>query len=50
MLFLEALAILREEPDDALKGDVEDMLDVIARATGEPWDEELREYAPPRIR
>ncbi|HIE83333.1 MAG TPA: hypothetical protein EYQ00_05525 [Dehalococcoidia bacterium] len=50
MLFFEALAVLREEPDDALKGDVEDMLDVIARATGEPWDEELREYAPPRIR
>jgi len=49
-LFLGALAVLKVQPDDALKGDVEDMLDVVARATGEPWDEELREYAPPRIR
>ena len=49
-LFLDALAVLGEQPDDALKGDVEDMLDVVAKATGEPWDEELREYAPPRIR
>ena len=49
-LFLDALAILAEQPDDALKGDVEDMLDVVAKATGEPWDEELKEYAPPRIR
>ena len=49
-LFLDALAVLAEQPDDALKGDVEDMLDVVAKATGEPWDEELKEYAPPRIR
>jgi|TARA_Y100000814_G_scaffold170281_1_gene124514 hypothetical protein len=49
-LFLSSLELLRETPDDNLRGDVEDMLDVVASATGEPWDEELQEYVPPRIR
>ncbi len=38
------------DPDEALLGDIEDMLDVIARATGEPWDEALVERAEPRPR
>lgn len=33
--FLLALAT---NPDDQLKGDIEDMLDVVAAATGEPWE------------
>jgi len=35
--FLQALAA---NPDDQLKGDIEDMLDVVAAATGEPWEDE----------
>ena len=35
--FLRALEL---DPDDGLRGDIEDMLDVIASATGEPWDEQ----------
>ena len=38
------------EPDDALLGDIEDMLDVIAAATGEPWSTEPVERAAPRER
>lgn len=34
--FLRALQL---EPDEGLRGDIEDMLDVIANATGEPWGE-----------
>ena len=49
-LFLSSLELLREKPDENLRGDVEDLLDVVASATGEPWDEELQEYVPPRIR
>ena len=33
--FLRALAA---DPDDQLRGDIEDMLDVVAAATGEPWE------------
>lgn len=33
---LDALAL---DPDAGLRGDIEDMLDVVAAATGEPWDE-----------
>ena len=35
--FLQAL---RANPDDQLRGDIEDMLDVVAAATGEPWEDE----------
>lgn len=35
--FLRALAA---DPDDQLRGDIEDMLDVVAAATGEPWEDE----------
>ena len=38
------------DPDDALLGDIEDMLDVIATATGEPWSTEPVERAAPRER
>jgi len=38
------------DPDAALLGDIEDMLDVIASATGEPWDETLVARAAPRSR
>lgn len=31
------LRALDADPDDQLKGDIEDMLDVVAAATGEPW-------------
>jgi len=37
-------------PDSGLRGDVEDILDVIAKATGEPWDEGWIERAAPRPR
>ncbi len=37
-------------PDEALLGDIEDMLDVIASATGEPWTEALVTRAAPRAR
>ena len=38
------------DPDDALLGDIEDMLDVIASATGEAWSTEPVERAAPRAR
>jgi tetratricopeptide (TPR) repeat protein len=34
------LRALRANPDDQLRGDIEDMLDVVAAATGEPWEDE----------
>ena len=37
------LRALRANPDDQLKGDIEDMLDVVAAATGEPWEDEAPE-------
>lgn len=46
-LFLRALTL---DPDEKLRGDVEDMLSVISNATGEPWDEGLIERAAPRPR
>ena len=46
-LFLAALAL---DPDEKLRGDVEDMLSVVSNATGEPWDEGLIERAAPRPR
>ena len=47
-LFLQALDA---DPDDQLLGDIQDMLTVISKVTGEPWDggEEI-EHAPPRPR
>ncbi|MDA0271200.1 MAG: hypothetical protein DWG83_01180 [Chloroflexi bacterium] len=43
-LFLRAH---QSDPDEALIGDIEDMLDVVANATGEPWDEtEITKSAP----
>ena len=44
---LRALALA---PDEQLRGDVEDILDVIARATGEPWDDGEYPRAAPRPR
>jgi hypothetical protein len=38
------------EPDEQLQGDIEDMLDVVANATGEPWDESEVRRAVPRPR
>jgi tetratricopeptide (TPR) repeat protein len=42
-LYAQARAVLLRarqlDPDDGLRGDIEDILDVIAAATGEPWDE-----------
>jgi tetratricopeptide (TPR) repeat protein len=35
--FLRALQL---DPEEGMRGDIEDMLDVIANATGEPWDED----------
>ncbi len=46
-LFLHALAL---DPDEKLRGDVEDMLSAISSATGEPWDEGMVERAAPRPR
>ncbi len=46
----EFLAALELDPDDQVRGDIEDMLDVIAAATGEPWDESLVARAKPRER
>jgi tetratricopeptide (TPR) repeat protein len=34
--FLRALQL---DPEEGMRGDIEDMLDVIANVTGEPWDE-----------
>jgi len=42
--FLRALAA---GPDDQLRGDIEDMLDVVAAATGEPWEDEAPSVAAP---
>jgi len=36
------LRALHADPDDQLRGDIEDMLDVVAAATGEPWEDEGR--------
>ena len=38
------------DPDEKLRGDVEDMLSAISNATGEPWDEGMVERAAPRPR
>lgn len=46
----ELLAALALDPDEQLRGDIEDMLDVIAAATGEPWDESLIARPHPRER
>ncbi len=34
------------DPEQGLKGDIEDILDVIANATGEPWRDGERDEAP----
>ena len=43
-LYAAATAVLREaltlDPEPGLRGDIEDILDVVAAATGVPWDEE----------
>ena len=44
------IAALALDPDEKLRGDVEDILDVIAKKTGEPWDEGEYERAAPRPR
>ena len=36
----QALAL---DPEPQLRGDIEDILDVVANATGVPWDEEQRD-------
>ncbi len=46
-VMLEALEL---DPDDQLRGDMEDILDVIAAATGEPWSDEEVTRAAPRAR
>jgi tetratricopeptide (TPR) repeat protein len=46
----ELLAALECGPDEGMLGDIEDMLDVIAAATGEPWREEDTGRGPPRAR
>jgi len=38
------------DPDDDIYGDIEDVLDYIANATGVPWTDEERERAAPRPR
>jgi len=38
------------DPDDAILGDIEDVLDYIAKATGEPWTDEDWTRAAPRPR
>lgn len=45
--FLHALGL---KPPDDLRGDVEDMLDVIANVTGVPWDDSEVAPAAPRPR
>jgi tetratricopeptide (TPR) repeat protein len=37
---------LQAGPDDQLRGDIEDMLDVVAAATGEPWEDDSPDLAP----
>src|SRR5690606_34135418 len=54
-LYASATALLKRAlaagPDDQLQGDIEDMLTVISRETGEPWDDgEEVERAAPRPR
>ncbi|MQA00911.1 MAG: tetratricopeptide repeat protein [Dehalococcoidia bacterium] len=44
------LKALELDPDDQMRGDIEDILDVIANATGEPWDLGEYERAAPRPR
>lgn len=46
----EFLIALTLAPDDQVQGDIEDMLNVIASATGEPWDLGEYERVPPRPR
>lgn len=46
----EFLTALTLDPDDQVRGDIEDMLNVIASATGEPWDLGEYERVPPRPR
>ena len=46
-LMLRALEL---DPDPGLRGDIEDILDVIAAATGEPWSDEEVPRAAPRAR
>jgi len=36
------LRALNADPDDQLRGDIEDMLDVVAAATGVPWEDQSR--------
>ena len=38
------------DPEDAILGDIEDVLDYIAKATGEPWTDEDWTRAAPRPR
>ena len=44
------LRALELQPDDALRGDIEDILDVVAAVTGEPWDLEEHPRVAPRPR
>lgn len=44
------LRALELDPDEGLRGDIEDILDVIAAATGEPWSDEEVTRAAPRAR
>lgn len=46
----EFLTALTLDPDDQVRGDIEDMLDVIASVTGEPWDEGEYPRTKPRAR
>ena len=43
-LYAATTAVLRQaltlDPDPQLRGDIEDILDVVANATGVPWDED----------
>ena len=43
-LYAATTAVLRQalalDPDPLLRGDIEDILDVVANATGVPWDED----------
>ena len=46
-LYAATTAVLRQalalDPEPHLRGDIEDILDVVANATGVPWDEEQRD-------